>query len=177
MMIQVGYACRYYSICLQENLLYDISLNEKGVIVEFPLVAQLWIQKAIGIQYVNLNCIFLTHYDVVVLCVCSVRSRSLLLYDESSPLEDGHGSFLRVEAGDGWEGAPLDYTVDQPKQVDHATHETNKYLSKEHSDPVAYDNRTGAPFLHSKEQYHKRWEDQRQVAKPVMWTSHSSCKA
>ncbi|XP_012670196.2 cyclic AMP-responsive element-binding protein 3-like protein 1 isoform X1 [Clupea harengus] len=85
-----------------------------------------------------------------------VRSRSLLLYDESSPLEDGHGSFLRVEAGDGWEGAPLDYTVDQPKQVDHATHETNKYLSKEHSDPVAYDNRTGAPFLHSKEQYHKR---------------------
>ncbi|XP_063045282.1 cyclic AMP-responsive element-binding protein 3-like protein 1, partial [Engraulis encrasicolus] len=47
-----------------------------------------------------------------------VRSRSLLFFDESAALEDGDGSFLRVEAGDGWEGVPLDYTVDhqQPKQ-------------------------------------------------------------
>ncbi|XP_028811799.1 cyclic AMP-responsive element-binding protein 3-like protein 1 isoform X2 [Denticeps clupeoides] len=85
-----------------------------------------------------------------------VRSRSLLFHDEGSPLEDGHGGFLSVEGGDGWEGAPLDYTQDQPARAGHATHETNKYLSKAHSDPVAYGNRTGAPFLHKEERYHGR---------------------
>uniref|UniRef100_A0AAY4B1T6 BZIP domain-containing protein n=1 Tax=Denticeps clupeoides TaxID=299321 RepID=A0AAY4B1T6_9TELE len=67
-----------------------------------------------------------------------VRSRSLLFHDEGSPLEDGHGGFLSVEGGDGWEGAPLDYTQDQPARAGHATHETNKYLSKAHSDPVLF---------------------------------------
>ncbi|XP_035642553.1 cyclic AMP-responsive element-binding protein 3-like protein 1 isoform X2 [Oncorhynchus mykiss] len=83
-----------------------------------------------------------------------VRSRSLLFYDESSSLEDGHGGFLKME-GDGSEGAPLDYTEDRSAHDSHGgEHENTKYLSKVHSDPVDY-NRTGAQFLQEEPQYHK----------------------
>nr|XP_046200863.1 cyclic AMP-responsive element-binding protein 3-like protein 1 [Oncorhynchus gorbuscha] len=83
-----------------------------------------------------------------------VRSRSLLFYDESSSLEDGHGGFLKME-GDGSEGAPLDSTEDRSAHDSHGgEHENTKYLSKVHSDPVDY-NRTGAQFLQEEPQYHK----------------------
>ncbi|XP_030649619.1 cyclic AMP-responsive element-binding protein 3-like protein 1 [Chanos chanos] len=84
--------------------------------------------------------------------ISQVRSRSLLFYDEGSALEDGHGAFLSVEGGDGWEGAPFDLGQDHAEQA----HETSKYLSETQSDPMAYNNRTGAPFHHKEEQYHKR---------------------
>ncbi|KAI1889612.1 hypothetical protein AGOR_G00164720 [Albula goreensis] len=35
-----------------------------------------------------------------------IRSRSLLFYDEGSLLDDGYGSFLKIEDTNDWEGAP-----------------------------------------------------------------------
>ncbi|KAG7473646.1 hypothetical protein MATL_G00098060 [Megalops atlanticus] len=93
--------------------------------------------------------------SVDVYTASQIRSRTLLFYDEGSPLEDGYGSFLKVEDNNNWEGVTRDFTEGQQGQDARDEHEATKYLSKAHADMVDY-NRTGADFLHEKEQYHKR---------------------
>nr|XP_006642739.1 PREDICTED: cyclic AMP-responsive element-binding protein 3-like protein 1 [Lepisosteus oculatus] len=84
-----------------------------------------------------------------------IRSRSLLFYDEGSPLEDRYGAFLKMENPGDWEGAPRDFPDEAPARSPRAEHETTKYLSKAHVDMMDF-NRTGSEFIHEKEQYHKR---------------------
>ncbi|MFT7814544.1 cyclic AMP-responsive element-binding protein 3-like protein 1 [Arapaima gigas] len=84
-----------------------------------------------------------------------VRSRSLLFYEESSPLEDGYGPLLKVSEADKWEGPPGNFVEDGPVQDPRAEHETTKYLSKDHADVVDY-NRTGSEFGRDQERFLKR---------------------
>ncbi|KAJ8413132.1 hypothetical protein AAFF_G00107140 [Aldrovandia affinis] len=84
-----------------------------------------------------------------------IRSRSLLFYDEGSLLDDGYGGFLKMEDTNDWEGAPRDFAEGVPAKDAQGEHETSKYLSKAQADVMDF-NRTGAEFLHEKEQYHKR---------------------
>ncbi|XP_066510626.1 cyclic AMP-responsive element-binding protein 3-like protein 1 [Hoplias malabaricus] len=75
-----------------------------------------------------------------------VRSRSLLFYEEGSPLEASHGSMLSVERG---EGAPRRYTQDLKET--RAAH-LSRYLSPAQPDS----NSSAAPLLPREQHYHTR---------------------
>ncbi|XP_036439881.1 cyclic AMP-responsive element-binding protein 3-like protein 1 isoform X1 [Colossoma macropomum] len=82
-----------------------------------------------------------------------VRSRSLLFYEEGSPLEASHGGMLSVERG---EGAPRRYTQDlrETHQQTHAAH-LSRYLSPNQPE----NNSSAAPLLHQEQHYHTRERD------------------
>ncbi|KAG9260985.1 cyclic AMP-responsive element-binding protein 3-like protein 1 isoform X1 [Astyanax mexicanus] len=83
-----------------------------------------------------------------------VRSRSLLFYEEGSPLEASHGGMLSVERG---EGAPRQYTQDLRETHHEQTHATHlsRYLS-----PTQPDNNSSAtPLPHQEQHYHTRERD------------------
>ncbi|MCI4393245.1 hypothetical protein PGIGA_G00155240 [Pangasianodon gigas] len=81
-----------------------------------------------------------------------VRSRSLLFYEEGSPLENGHRSMLSVKRG---EGAPHQYTQDL-KETHKQTHtHISTYLNPAQSNK----NSSGTPLLHREQHYHTREHD------------------
>ncbi|XP_023695544.1 cyclic AMP-responsive element-binding protein 3-like protein 1 isoform X1 [Paramormyrops kingsleyae] len=84
-----------------------------------------------------------------------IRSRSLLFYDEASPLEEPYSGFLKMEDASEWDGASRSFTKEQPATAPHGEHETSKYLDKVHTDLVDL-NRTETNFLGDKEEYHER---------------------
>ncbi|GAA6077470.1 cyclic AMP-responsive element-binding protein 3-like protein 1 isoform X1, partial [Tachysurus ichikawai] len=80
------------------------------------------------------------------------RSRSLLFYEESSPLENSHRSMLSVKSG---EGVPHQYTQDL-KETHKQTHtHISSYLNPAQSNK----NSSGTPLLHQEQHYHTREHD------------------